>query len=119
MVMVHVGEEVDGIRIILDDGILQDTKGMKLVAERALPDNKLSCVGAVQAIDAVGSRYAILDANGRYMAIAVVEEPGRRYDVLSDALKGTNDILLAVLAARDMSQARCIIFFSSGRNWFR
>lgn len=44
---------------------LQDAQRVQLVAERLLPEDELRGVRPVEAVYAVGARYAVLEGDGR------------------------------------------------------
>lgn len=70
---------------------------MELVAECALANHELCCIGAIKAVNAIRSSDAILHGGDSGLAISILEESSGGDDLFRDILKNAYDILISGL----------------------
>src|SRR5687768_7498252 len=73
VIMPHMCEEVDSIRVVLDRSVLQNAKCVKLMTKSTLANDKLCCVRPVEAVDTVRPSHAVLRRHGACLTVAVLE----------------------------------------------
>ena len=60
MIMIHLSQHVDGVRIKGKIRIIHHTQSKKLVTKSAFSEYKLRCVSAVQTVNTICTAYSIL-----------------------------------------------------------
>lgn len=70
---------------------------MQLMAESTFANDELSRVSPVQAINAVGPRYPILNTEIARFVRAIVKEPSFSHHTIRDQFQGAKDILIGTI----------------------
>lgn len=91
----HVCKKVDSVSIIVDRGIADDTQGMQLVAQSSFTNDKLSGVGSVEAVDAIGPCYPVLHAQLSRLVSAIAKESCSSHHIFRGRLQRANNILIS------------------------
>lgn len=65
VVVVHLCQHVDGIRIELQVGTVNDSKSVELVPKSTLPKDELRRIRPIETVNAVCSAYSPLELNRR------------------------------------------------------
>lgn len=99
--MAHLRQHIHHIGIESEVGTLQNPKCIQLMPKSLLPDCKLSGIGSIQTINAVGSRDAVLKLGTVPVAWMIivscwtaVKEFGKLNRLFSDVFQDANDILI-------------------------
>lgn len=111
VVVVHVGEEIDRVSVVVDGFAGNDSESVELVAECSFANNELRGIGAVETVDAIGPAHAILQLSweakaggfragfGRFgrrrNGGAIVEETRGIDDVFGNVFERQNYVLIA------------------------
>ena len=61
VIMVHLSQHVDRVRVERKVGAINDAKGIQLMPKCTLSEDKLGGIGSVQAIHTICSTYPILE----------------------------------------------------------
>ena len=73
VIVVHLGQHVDGVGVKRKVRRVDDTQGIQLMTKGTLPEDKLGCIRPVEAIYAVGTTDAVLDGHrGAPLVVFVV-----------------------------------------------
>lgn len=67
---------------------------MQLMAQRTFPNDELSGVGPVQAVDAIRSCYPFLNPQVTRITGSIAKDPSQGYNIFCDGFQSANDILV-------------------------
>jgi len=81
MIVVHLRQHIDGIRVELQMWTIHNAESIQLVAQRNLPEDKLCSVRTIETVYTIGSADSVLDKDSRTVrAIARIKSEDELWD---------------------------------------